>query len=430
MRAAVKLLVACVAVAATQTWATTLPEAGADLHEGVASCATSVCHGKVSADPGSPVWLNEYRIWLREDYHSRAYRTLQSAQSRAIALKLGLPSAAGAKICLDCHADNVSAETRGRRFQISDGVGCEACHGGAGRWLESHAEAGTSHADNVANGMYPTEQPLPRARLCLSCHMGTRDKFATHAIMGAGHPRLSFELETFTVNQPGHFEVDTDYRKRKPATASVNMWLAGLAVMGLQSMELLQEQWFMQPGLVPELSFFQCHACHHPMDDLRWEPEGGELALPPGSVRLNDASLQVLSVVLNTLPGGEGAQLQQKIHGLHNASLESRAAVAVQAARIQTWLETVAQSLADGSYDAALMAAMRRALVKEAARGRFRHFTSAEQVFLAVETLSLSLGDDARFKKPMDAWFTSVQDENHFVPKQFASLAGKLEEAL
>ena len=170
-----------------------------------------------------------YRIWLRQDYHSRAYRTLQTAQSKAIAKKLGLRNATSAKICLDCHADNVAVEARGRRFQISDGVGCEACHGGGGRWLKSHAEESTSHADNLANGMYPTEQPLARAKLCLSCHLGTKNKLATHKIMGAGHPRLAFELETFTVNQPAHYEVDADYRKRKPAIASVNMWLAGLA---------------------------------------------------------------------------------------------------------------------------------------------------------------------------------------------------------
>src|SRR5690554_2962786 len=275
-------------VSSTSLSAAPLPEAADNVHEGVASCASSVCHGKVSKDPNATVWLNEYRVWLRQDYHSRAYRTLQTAQSEAIARKLGLPSAAGAKICLDCHADNVPSEARGRRFQISDGVGCEACHGGAGQWLESHAELGTSHADNIAKGMYPTEQPLQRARLCLSCHLGTKDKFATHEIMGAGHPRLAFELETFTINQPAHYEVDADYRERKPTIAPVNMWLAGLAVTSMQSLELLQEQWFTRQSLIPELSFFQCHACHHPMDDLRWAPEGAA-ALPPGTVRLNDA---------------------------------------------------------------------------------------------------------------------------------------------
>ena len=57
------------------------------------------------------------------------------------------------------------------------------------------------------------------------------------------------------------------------------MWLAGLLVSSMQTMELLQEEWFTQQTLTPELSFYQCHACHHPMDDLRWQPEGGAGAL-------------------------------------------------------------------------------------------------------------------------------------------------------
>lgn len=406
-----------------------LPEAAAEMHEGVASCATSVCHGKVSPDPASTVWLNEYRVWLREDYHSRAYRTLQNAQSQAIAKKLDLPSAVGAKICLDCHADNVPAEKRGQRFQVSDGVGCEACHGGGGRWLESHAEQGTSHADNLAQGMYPTEDPQARARLCLSCHLGTKDKFATHTIMGAGHPRLAFELETFTVNQPRHYEVDADYRERKPATDSVTMWLTGLGVSALQTLELLQGPLYTQGGTFPELSFYQCHACHHPMNDLRWQPEGQD-PLPPGAVRLNDASLAVLIRVLETLEAGNGAELQQRLDALHLASASSRDAVVQEAGGLHAWLAPVVQGLAAGNYDNAAMKRLRSGLVTAASAGDFRHFTAAEQVFLAVETLSIAIADADRHQRQLDAWFETVQDENRFVPKQFAVVAGKLREAL
>lgn len=407
-----------------------LPETGADPHEGVASCATSVCHGKVSPDPEATVWLNEYRVWLRQDYHSRAYRTLQTAQSKAIAEKMGLPSAHAAKVCLDCHADNVPVEARGRRFQISDGVGCEACHGGGGRWLESHAESTTSHADNLAKGMYPTEQPLARARLCLSCHLGTKDKLATHEIMGAGHPRLAFELETFTVNQPAHYEVDADYGERKPAISSVNMWLAGLTVTGLQSLELLQEEWFTRQTLMPELAFYQCHACHHPMDDLRWQPEGGAKALPPGSVRLNDASIVVLAAVLEQASPDKARSLESGMHDLHQASLVSRAAVVEQAKKLHAQLSPLAESLSNATYSDADMRALRRGLLTQAAAGKFRHFTSAEQVFLAVETLCLSLSESDRYAAQMDAWFKTVDTENTFVPKQYAVLARKMMDAL
>jgi hypothetical protein len=376
------------------------------------------------------VWLNEYRVWLRQDYHSRAYRTLQTEQSRSIARKLGLPAAHTAKICLDCHADNVPTDARGAKFQISDGVGCESCHGGAGQWLESHAEAGTSHADNIAKGMYPTEQPLARARLCLSCHLGTAEKFASHDIMGAGHPRLAFELETFTVNQPAHYAVDEDYRERKVTIDSPNMWLAGLVHGGEQSLELLQGPRFQSPGLIPELSFYQCHACHHPMDELRWQPEGGSSALPPGAVRLNDGNLLVLIAVLESLDATAAATLEDGLGGLHGASLVSRDAVASAAATLLAELRDLAGPLTERRYDADTLARLRTQLLVLAKGGRFRHFTAAEQLFLAVETLTIELGDEERLKSLLDALFESVGDENQFIPEQFAVGAGRLGDAL
>ena len=38
---------------------------------------------------------------------------------------------------------------QGVQFKMSDGVGCEACHGGAQRWLGDHVTGKTTHADLV-----------------------------------------------------------------------------------------------------------------------------------------------------------------------------------------------------------------------------------------------------------------------------------------
>jgi hypothetical protein len=150
---------------ALQAWSTQVPEQAADRHNGVASCATSACHGKVAPVAGRNVWLNEYHLWSTQDRHSRAYQTLMSSASRSMAERLGLPNAHTAQACLTCHADNVPGALRGAKFQISDGVGCEACHGGSERWLKSHTQPGVSHADNVAQGLYPTDNPRPRRPL-------------------------------------------------------------------------------------------------------------------------------------------------------------------------------------------------------------------------------------------------------------------------
>ena len=110
-----------------------LPQQDNKEHLGVASCAASMCHGSVIPREGSDVLQNEYIIWSRADAHSQAFQTLLSAESKKIANKLGLENATTASVCLDCHSDNVTANQRGEKFQISDGVGCESCHGGGGR---------------------------------------------------------------------------------------------------------------------------------------------------------------------------------------------------------------------------------------------------------------------------------------------------------
>jgi len=170
-----------VLIAVSLTAAAELPQNSSALHEGVATCAASQCHGSAVPRDGSNVLQNEYVTWTQDDPHSGAYEVLSNDLSRAIAARLGLSSARTADICLDCHADNVSSNKRGERFQISDGVGCEACHGGAENWLSTHYNVpAVTHQINIDAGLYPTEAAAPRGELCLSCHLGTRDKFATH----------------------------------------------------------------------------------------------------------------------------------------------------------------------------------------------------------------------------------------------------------
>ena len=284
-------------------------------HLGVATCATSVCHGKLAPQPGKNVALNEYRTWTQEDRHAQAYRTLELAESKRIAANLGLPSATTAKICLDCHADNVPSDKRGPKFQLSDGIGCEACHGGSEKWIESHAAESATHKDNVARGMYPTEQPLKRAQLCLGCHLGTKDRFATHAIMGAGHPRLSFELEAYTTNQPAHYIVDADYDQRKGRIEGMNLWLTGQIESARRMLTLLQTNMFHGGGMFPELAFYDCHSCHHPMDKIRWNAQRAGAGIKPGTLRLQTQNLIVLQAVTETF---EPAALPELV-GLTNA---------------------------------------------------------------------------------------------------------------
>jgi len=200
----------------------TVPHHGDAVHLGVATCASATCHGAVAPAQGGVVLQNEYTTWQSRDPHANAYAVLLNEQSQQIARKLGLEAAHTADVCLDCHTDNVAAARRGPQFQLTDGVGCEACHAGAQDWIQVHTVGDqNAHQRNLDAGLYPTPDPVARAGLCLSCHLGDETKFVTHRLMGAGHPRLSFELDTFTAIEPAHFVIDEDFdRKVVAAMAS------------------------------------------------------------------------------------------------------------------------------------------------------------------------------------------------------------------
>lgn len=392
-------------------------------HLGVATCSTSVCHGKLAPQVNKHVNLNEYRIWLQEDRHAKAFQKLDSAKSKAIAAKLGLASAKAAKICLDCHTDSVPASQRGPKFQVTDGVGCEACHGGAEKWVETHAAVSGKHTDNVARGMYPSEQPLARAKLCVSCHMGDRNKFVTHAIIGAGHPRLRFELNVFSFNQPAHYVVDEDYVERKGTIEGINLWLTGQLESARRNLELLQGDRFHPPGMFPELAFYDCQSCHHSTRDLRWTPRRAGPGIRPGTLRLQKPHLVMLRAATEAV--GSPADLNRLIEGtaaLIRAGQSDPAAVKAATATLLEWIKRV-EPWTRRAFSRAEVAKVRKTLVNYAANDLASDYVAAEQIVLGAESLSYSLGDRETVKPALDALFTAVDSDAAFSPARFAEIA-------
>lgn len=398
-----------------------------NVHLGVASCASSVCHGKLDRQSDRNVWLNEYRLWTGADKHSQAYRILETEESKRMANYLGLASATTSAVCLDCHADNVPIDKRGPKFQIRDGVGCEACHGGAEEWIESHAADGATHAANLAAGMYPTETPEERAKVCLSCHMGSAQKFASHDIMGAGHPRLSFELEAFTTNQPAHYDVDDDYRARKGEIPGFKLWLSGQVEAATRFADLVQQRIDAGTDPYPELALYDCHACHHEMDDRRWAPAHGP-GVGPGRLRLQDQHLLILQAVVGVI---ESAEMQAELAGLTaefvRGGQQDTALAKVAAGRLSQWLRERQRTWATREFSRDAIVAVRRALVSEAARGRMADFSAAEQVVLALESISYSLGDWDNVSSALNSIFAEVEDDADFAPSSFARTAASIQ---
>ena len=400
-------------------------EIDTDAHLGVASCASSVCHGKLAPQSDENVWLNEFRIWSTEDRHGRAYKTLLNEDSKRMARNLGLENAHTAKICLDCHADNVPVDKRGPKFQISDGVGCEACHGGGERWVESHTEPGVTHQQNLDAGMYPTEDASERARMCLNCHMGNQDQFTTHRIMGAGHPRLTFELDSFTANQPAHYDVDDDYIERKGTMLPFTLWLSGQVDAANRYLSLVQSKLLSSAGIAPEFSLYDCHSCHHAMEDQRWGGIRRQQGLQPGGLRLADHHLLMLRAVAGAIGGEAPRQLDASLARLLRAGQSSYKATRDSAKALSDWLTARKQSWLQRSFTNDEIRRIRKAIAKQGADGRLNDYSAAEQAFTAIESLSLIVGDADALGGVLDGLFESVETERGYSPGRFRSASKK-----
>ena len=406
-----------------------LPQHDGYVHEGVATCASSVCHGSATERNGTNVLQNEYTTWTRYDSHAGAYQLLFNDDSVRIAKNLGLPNAHEADICLDCHADNVPAELRGEEFVLRDGIGCEACHGGAENWISSHTADSATHADNVAAGLYDTADVGKRAELCLSCHLGTEDKFATHEIMGAGHPRLAFELSTFEVLQTPHWAKDEDYARRKGGNDEFSVWTGGLLTAARTNLDLLTSDLVHGNGLFPEIALFDCHSCHHPMSDVRWAPTAATRGLAPGVVRLNDANFVILLPLAQALSPDLHQRLLGQIRTLNGSVVDGHDAVASAASAIAGSIDALEVLLARNA-DAASQRRILDALLARAVEGDYRDYIAAEQAAMGMDLLLILTDSWEAQKARIDAVFDTVEDDEDYQPARFVAAADALRKGL
>jgi len=342
------------------------------------------------------VRLDEFVTWSHQDKHSQAYTALASEKGRSIAAKLGIGDARTAKVCLDCHSDNVSAAQRGKDFTLSDGVSCEACHGGAAPWLASDSAREASYRGNVARGMYPTADVRERATLCLSCHYGNEDKFATHRMMGAGHPRLSFELDTFLALQPPHYRLDEGYQRRKPAYPRAQVWAYGQIAAAQQQLQLLQGP-LVQASFVPELALLDCHSCHeNPLHRSAWSHGLLTSLTQPGSIPFPEGHLKMVLVIARRVDESAAPDILSLGRALQKAAGENRESVTAASARLARAIAHTAEAAQRHHWARADTTRMLADIVAAGSEGDYRDYISAEQAVMAIELLMIDAAKSIR----------------------------------
>ena len=410
-------------------------------HLGVASCAGSTCHGRMAGD-GPVVRQDEIARWQEPSTHggahSRAFAVLSNSRSQFIGRNLGIADPSSSATCLGCHSSAASAGGGTFRYQTTDGVNCESCHGAAQGWISSHyaglLDGRTQHADNVRRGLRPLEDASVRAGVCLDCHYGSAEQgqFVTHRLMAAGHPRIAFELDLFSTLQAHHNE-DADYIERKGQPDHVQMWAVGQAMALQRSLSLFQNSNRATEGVFPEFTFYDCHSCHRRIYDqaepVRTGVDNPGRPIPEGMPPYQDENMIMLSAAARVAAPALAERFDARVRAFHIGMTRDRVNAVAAARELQAVTGELVAAFEGSSFGPGSAQRMAQAIAGEAIRSRFTDYEGSVQAVMGVDTLlsamvssgQATVGSAATIRSDINRAYAAVRDPNAYRPREFQS---------
>lgn len=370
---------------------------------GAGGCTSSNCHGGTTALPerDSRILGNEYATWSVSDKHGRAYKVLEEPRGKRMAEILKLDATKDRR-CTVCHV--VGSPDRSR----SDGVACEACHGPAEQWLGPHTKP-NSHDASLKMGMVDTRNMEVRAKLCLSCHLGSGEQVVDHELIAAGHPDLAFEMDTFTSAQPAH-------HRPRPSNVRLRSWAVGQATALGEAMRLLashaEKNW-------PEFSDLECYQCHHDLRADSWRIQRGYGNRKPGSLQVNLARFEVLRDLVATAAADQRQAFESGMSALASqisGKFTDGPGISRAAKTVERTADALAARFATQDIDAQ---AMVRAITTSIQRIAEGGVNAAEQATMTLDALNAALGKSADAVTPL---YDYLEHPSTYRPSEFAGL--------
>ncbi len=407
---------------------------------GAKSCKQ--CHsGKPKDLPQDFVQLDEYDTWHNIDKHSQAYQVLAEPRAQRMGKLLGYdPRKADA--CLSCHAMNLPESQHGTNFSMTDGVSCDGCHGPSEHWLGAHTDQSwrlKSGPEKERYGMIDVRDPVKRARMCVSCHVGNaaKGRIITHEMYAAGHPPLpSFELATYSRFLPRHWRLlrevpffkspklknppptlDTPEALKKRLSELYDLesadfeesklaLLGGIATfqetMKLQAVEAAEKARLGIPNKPPvtlewpELARFDCYGCHHELKNPSWRQIRGFTGVP-GRPQMQPWPTTLAKVALlhdnpkNRAADEQYKRLLRQMHAAFNIQpFGNRKAITSKSKQLANWAGKLINQLEDKPFKLDDAKKLERDLLATGQR-QYLDYDSARQIGWALQTVHREL---------------------------------------
>jgi hypothetical protein len=135
--------------------------AAGEKHTFIGATKCKTCHKK-------PEVGEQFVLWEKSK-HAQAYAALASDKAKEIAAAKGIENAQEADECLKCHVTGhgAAAELLGTKYDKTEGVGCESCHGAGGDYYKKKAMVAIMSGEIEGASLGLT---IPDEKTCITCH--------------------------------------------------------------------------------------------------------------------------------------------------------------------------------------------------------------------------------------------------------------------
>ena len=390
-------------------------------YTGPGSCSSTSCHGGVQPRSETTVLQNEYSTWAVRDKHTHAYIVLSNDVGKRMGRILNIEPEKNKK-CTDCHALEVPLEQKAKTFDSNDGVSCESCHGPSSGWLGPHTTRDWTYAKSVELGMYDTRDLIKRSERCLSCHVGTAEKYVDHEMIAAGHPDLIFEQGSFEAVMPKHWK---DYTK--------DPWIDIKTVATGQAVQLREDMRRIARSanrFWPEYAELDCFACHHSLTAAKdsWRQERGYPGRRAGNPPYNMSRFVVFQVVANDVDSAGAGQLAgdvRRVYDLVSNITADRGQIASAANAAAESADRMARRMAGVQFDAAMTMRLMKGISADADRIAAQGERSAEQAAMALDSLYIAYSTvektgNEQMRAAINGLFQTFENQSAFTPGAFS----------
>ena len=215
------------------------------------------------------------------------------------------------------------------------------------------------------------------------------------------------------------------------------IWAIGQIQAAGQLLESLGNPEHFGQGLLPELVFFDCHSCHHPMSQLRWAPRK-TTGLDAGVLRLNDSNLLMLIYIAKVIDPALSDQFSSDILALHKGMNQSHEATLNAIKGLKASINTLRKQITRNRFSRNDLMNLIKSILGDIIAGELRDYAAAEQAAMALDSSFSTLTQQGalestnmkNIQKNMDHIYLTLKDEDKYKPSAFIDAAKSLAQSL